>query len=344
MQKCAGLGDRVRGTPAIFYSAIMMERFFVLMHDKPVLLETFFHINSDWYHIDRQVFRAKLLEAQKQSNLLDYFPVFDTPAELVHFLKAPDDYDFFAIPRGLFYDMKLVFRHEKARYSLLANIFPEIRHSDMDTLNYRLLASVFYEISFRNLRSKFSRLKKELFDFHGITDERWKKALKIGVQIRLAPNITNWRDPGERAMPNQIHCFVKKTRSLIENSDASLYSGLPIVFVASDVTGSTDIVRKGLEGIAHVFDSTYLQQKYNISRTHIDKADYGHMKRNSAWYSAALTYVDFHILGGSALDMLVITRSGFGELPSKWSMAPTWLFAHWEKSGCKFVFNRKWWP
>ena len=322
----------------------MMDRFFILMHDKPVSLETLFHINSIWYHIDEKAFKMKVIEAQKSSNLLDIFPVYDTPRELVHFLKAPDDYDFFAIPRGLLYDMKLVFGHDKARHSLLGGIFPEMRHADLKTLNYHLLASAVYELIFSKLQSKFSNFRKELFEFHGITSERWRKALKIGVQIRLAPNIPNWRDAEEQARPDQIHCFIEKTRALIENSDPNRYSGLPIVFVASDVTESTEIVRKGLKGIAVVFDSSYLQRKYKIERIHIDRADFTDLEQNTAWYSAALTYIDFHILGGSSMDMLVVTRSGFGELPSKWSLAPTWLFAHWEKSVCKFIFNRKWWP
>ena len=348
---CGGLGDRMKGLPALFYAAIGSNRIFHMDWEKPIDMSRFFEINNDWYDLPRETYLGVRMKAKKKR---DWEWVTDDQQNRRlfrdfssdKFEEIYQDRDSIDFTSNRLRALEIVF-HNQHFVNGLSNIFPELadqtfqptmdgnsfidRQKQSFQVDYQLLASIALRLMFSEPQSNMTSIELKILKEHSIEPREWfdnlgkRKFLKIGLQIRMCSE--EWNEGGGRVEMDQTDCFAEKVCEI-----SSLYPDVSIVvFLTGDNEKALERLEQRLTFEKHTVINTakFMAENYNATLKHLDRSAVSKNETQS-WHETALNYIDWIFL--TQMDFLFISRSGFAETASIYSMAPTWLFEHNDKS------------
>ena len=326
------MGDRLKDIPLLLYSAIATDRFFLILHDKPIDMGTFFKINSHWYNSSNEFMSALVDGAASMSPSFNNEyknAFFGVPPELRLLLEGKSETEqLVAILGGSFQSVQDVFPNISQP---LSTIFPELiqwqQKREYSNIDYEVFLSAAYRSTLGRPQEMFQNLADEFVDSLNLGKKSLQSFVKIGVHIRLSF--------GEQKgiKPKQIKCYISQVLTIINNCDICKTKKV-LIFVASNSNLTAKKVARGLKGVAKVVDAESIRQKYNSSLNHLDQAIFP-TNGGQRWIEASSTYLDWYILS-HFMDLLVITTSGFSETAALYSLVPTFEFNRHVKGTCSF--------
>ena len=346
---CGGLGDRFRGMPGMFFTAMITNTIFVLEIMRPVSFGDFFKVNQVWYNVTENVLKNAIekskripmqhSDAKKITNdSLDSRGFF--PHHLFSFFNSFENnpYSFYQLSRGTKYDIFPLLKYfpifENSNNRVLVNeLFPNLNPFKISRIQASVFSSAVLNLGFGHPQKRLVDLFEELLKKYGLDWKIWKNSLTLGVQVRF--NRPDFGEVKKSVSPNQLHCFVGKVIKVAKN--ARKIGQQVIVFVTSDVETTSLYFKQNLRNLAIVIDSNIINKRYHVTTMHLDTGSFS-KDPNIRWHQAATAYFDFYILG-SLVDMKVVSLSGFSRVASQWSMKPTWVFIHSIPDRCHFHYE-----
>ena len=341
---CGGLGDRLMGLAPLFYAAIWSNRVFHIEWLKPVDLNFYFKINENWYGVDKSVYDRKRKLSRSNYNRIYWEYLVDhlQNDKLLRNLEDPDfvanisQWDSYSITTNRLNALESIFSNPSF-INRTHDVLPRLEFVITD-LDYSMIASISYRSLLSKPQEKLEKLAEKFLILNGLKHVNFNegRVLKIGVQIRTL--IPAWSEPNIRRVGmDDVVCFNDKVAQIIEH-----FSGKRkiAIFLTGDNENATLIFRQNLQNQSNIvlLDTGFAQTVLNLSLVHLDKPTKT-KDPNKAWNEVAQVYLDWLML--RRMDFLVISRSGFGETASLYSLKPTWQFQHDQvRAGNKCPFVR----
>ena len=328
---CGGFGDRIRGSISAFFIALCTGRALRISWRRGANLNDYFNINEQMYNVSKQEFErsitvqnendiqrvifidsgmeGNLLKWSAQTNFSDHLKDYvsirtNSMAAIEGTLRNPDFTQFYSsMVIGGSSDQNQVF--------------------DM---------SVFVSAALKIILSQPNDLLRQTFNkcvVQVVGEETWRNSFRIGVQIRMLNQ--NWNEYGIRVTEAKIPCFSEAVNFImkLENIQNSTNT---LVFFTSDSDGAYTTFK---DALAQCCPAVKVVDTNAICS---DVLHSGHLERSSnqnTWMSRAKTFVDWLAL--TEMHRLIISRSGFAEMASFYSLQPTLRFAHWiQNQTCPF--------
>ena len=347
---CTGLGDRFRGVVTGLYLAIALGRLFKIDWDPPADISQFFQINEKLYPAE---LANKYKIAEENSNFQSYmlnrsnsyfilhnsdfneWPLISLLANVSFPTEKAPRYDNIYYMSNRWAGLEGVVQNVNNRPRFKA-IFPE-QVLNFHLTDYLPLISGAMRALFSVPDQRLQRLIDQTID-QAVGLQHWQHSVKIGVQIRMASG-EGW----SRVNPKFVRCFVEEVESIIQlrirNSlGLPVAADKPIVIflsidsdqvepIASEFVERLQLVGKqqtGRRSQAVVPKLFWSGAFLNLTYHHVAHSLSAHI--SDQWQAMAKNFVDWSLM--SQCDHLVISRSGFGESASLFSLAPTRRFRH----------------
>ena len=312
---CGGLGDRLRGIIFTFYWSLLLGAQFYIRMDFPVDLQEYFDINPLFV----------LPPASKNSeyqvlNFVDNCDVKNFVYE--NFDVAWKDMDHVEIRTNCFQWTN--FKENPYMLDRINHFFPylkEMTSIQMSSTALRLLIKgpSSYSLDRINLLSDVATSASEVL-------------LQIGIQHRHG-DLDFGRPDTHRFSVDSAVCFANKAIEVCK-AHANKFC---VFVITSDTTAASLRIRQVIQS-SDLHDSNFTMIETNGAITHIDASDSWELNGMSSRDYFAKTFIDWLLLVRS--DYLIISRSGYGETASWYSMPPTERFLELEKiddKGCPLV-------
>ena len=342
---CGGLGDRVKGLIPLFYAAIWSDRVFHIEWLKPVDLNCYFKINENWYRVDKSIYdrNRKLSRSSYDKIRWEYLVDHLENDKLLRDFEDPDfvsnisQWNSFSITTNRLKALEPIFSNPSF-FNRTHDIFPGLTTGMIgNDLDYSMIVSVGLRSILSSPQKRLTQLMEQFLILNEIDPSKFDDSswLKIGVQIRtFTPTWSETNQP--RVAIDHVTCFDEKVGQIVEN-----YAGKRkvAVFLTGDNANATRVFRQHLPSNKNIIllDTSQAQTILNVSLTHLDKSEVS-KNPNKAWNEMAQVFLDWLML--RRMDFLLISRSGFGETASLYSLKPTWIFQHDQArkgSHCPFV-------
>ena len=330
---CGGLGDRVKGITPLLYAAIGSHRLFHLDWEKPVHLSQYFKINDKWYHVNGSTYdRVRTISRADNSKrkwewLVDYNEKDRLLKDLAdpNFVKNHSQWNSYDLTANRLMALESIFSNPSMT-SEMRTIFPGLESRvDKHDLDYFLIGSAGIRSLLAKPQEKLTNLMDQFLTLNDFNPEIFgdENILKIGVQIRSLRSLWDESDQS-RVDSSHVTCFSEKVGQLVENYAQKRRVA---IFLTGDNENSTMIFRESLKnkGNIRILETNQYKTELNISLLHLDRSDVS-KDPTEAWNEMAQVYLDWLML--RRMDFLLISRSGFGETASLYSLKPTWRFKH----------------
>ena len=340
---CGGFGDRLKGIAALLYLAIASDRYFHIEMLKPIGFDRYFRINSKWYD---GISRNDYLFEVRRANVhrLWQWAVDEHDQELVEmvgnyssFSNHFSEIDNIEITSNRFNSIQAIFDNPYYKDKIIS-VLPEFSNYESETkkLDLGILISAAFQFVMQEPTFDMNKLVEKIFIDNQVDQVN---NFKIGIQIRTC--LKKWYEEGTRVDEAfQLKCFVEKVLRITNHLGAKIKN--VTIFVTSDSDSVVNKLRQIFQSVDNstitfnIFDtSEYLQNTPHLDRTSVKSSD-----RHEQWLEMAKVFVDWYIL--SKMDVLLISRSSYGETASLMSLVPTWQFIHTQhqKAECPFLeFN-----
>ena len=334
---CGGLGDRLRGSPAVFYTALHNDAVFVAEQNKPIEIDKFYKLNNVWYNVSSKVLKWTMEYQKNRTKQSDEEKYAENRRKLEIILDSNETSYYHSMPGAgpsdLAYVAHLVETSNSSKGGSIHKYLPDFLYKNRFFLTEFVSAT--FEMIMGDAQPRLVSLAETLIGKYGFDWQSWNAAIKIGVQIRFNRHDNEWRESPTTVTRDQLPCFVDKIKIIIINLGKKRPKSQAVVFVTSDVDTVSAYFKQHLKELATVIDSSYIHRLYNLQTMHLDRSKFSSDDPDRLWYEASTSYLDVYILG-KLMDFLVISYSGFSKIASRWSLKPAWIFKHSIRDSCQF--------